>query len=218
MTNMHYQHTQTGNLHKLNSIDNSNYWELYFWICNYNKELVELKNFLINKEEYILEKYEPRSDGGTNLGPDTTTARYSVYNIFEEFNNTCLQDVKQFINIEYKRFLKELSVEVKNPKITAWYNILHYGQMIDRHFHGDLSRMSGNMVVSCYNSSTFYELPFNSGVYEIKNQAGNLVLFNSVVPHWTSKNDVHDPRITLAADFYDDEMSNLDLQSVILNL
>lgn len=192
-------------------------WELYFWSSNYRDtcNLETVKDFLLEQESVLLKKYKGTTDGGTGLGPESTTSMYSIYNLFDEYPNSCLDKIKEFYIIEYNEFLKYLGIEVTNKKMTSWYNVLRYGQKIEEHFHGDLSRMSTNFVVDCYKSSTMYKLPYDCGNYEIANENGCLTIFNSLIPHWTTKNTVYKERVTMAADFYDDKNYSAELDHVI---
>lgn len=195
-------------------------WKFCFWQTNIrdNKLLSEINDFLLQQEEYIITKYESRTDGGTGLGPETTTARYSMFNLLTEFNNPAIEKFKNFISREYKNYLNELDINVSNIKATCWYNVLHYGQHIQKHFHGDLSRASANFIVNSFNSSTFYEMPYGSGIYEIHNEPGTLTIFNSMLPHYTSKNLVYKERISIALDFYDTDYQNKELAHVMESL
>jgi hypothetical protein len=213
-----YEEIVNENLVILRSLDRSKYWELTFWVSCYTdiENLNTIKRFLLDKETEVLEKYPGKTDAGTGLGIDSTTARYSCYNLFLEYPTSCLQNVKNFFVDEYNNYINSIGLSLNNKSMTAWYNILRYNQQIEKHFHGDLSRASANFTVDCYNTSTIYELPYECGNYEIINKNGTLTIFNSLVPHWTTKNLVYKERISIAADFYDMEKVSQELENVRL--
>lgn len=208
-----------GKLTTISSIDSNN-WKFNFWTAQLDnkKILTDLRTVLLENESVIINKYEGKTDGGTGLGPESTTARYSSYNLLNELSHQSLKEFQIFFKTEYLNFLKELNLTPSNIRATCWYNILHYGQHIARHFHGDLSRMSCNFTVDSYNTSTVYEMPFESGLFEIKNEPGRITFFNSLVPHWTTEHGVYKERISIAADLYDDECISKELESVMYEL
>jgi len=108
-------------------------------------------------------------------------------------------------------------------KLWAWMNIMRKGEQIKKHNHGydskkDTTYLSGNFVVSCdeKTSKTIYINPiihisekeilekidyFGDNhlpwVYASKNNVGNLTIFPSYVPHFTTQHTSDTERITL---------------------
>ena len=84
--------------------------------------------------------------------------------------------------------------------------ILRNGQKIKPHLHStnQNSYLSAHFTVQCDNTSTVYINPVNQlndpQIFEEKNEIGNLRIFPSYVPHYTTEHLFDTPRITIAMD------------------
>ena len=93
----------------------------YFLVEETIKNFVEfnsLKNYLTKKEKTILKKpivkinsTKISIDGYTNLGKNSTTARYNQYNVFT-WKNKEITNLKKAIIYCHKEFLKRLNVKI----------------------------------------------------------------------------------------------------------
>ena len=190
----------------------------YFLVEETIKNFVKfssLKNYLIKKEKTILKKpiikikaTKISIDGYTNLGKNSTTARYNQYNIFT-WKNKEITNLKKAIIYCHEEFLKKLKVKIDKPVyISGWFNVMKKGQSIDKHLHSVTPNcyLSGNVCVSCNKTSTFYINPINQindpAVFESKNEIGKIVIFQSNIPHYTNKHNSAKDRITIAFDLW----------------
>jgi hypothetical protein len=167
-----------------------------------NVDLNKFNLFFLNKEKEILNKYTPENDGGTGLGNNSITSRYSNYNLL---NFPEMFFLKNIIKDKHEKFLKELNLDIKEPYyILCWFNVLRKGESIKKHYHSKLEEgycfLSGHICVDTKDSSTYYEPPFFNGCIEIKNQNNQIVFFPSWLNHYTSKVDKEYNRITIAFD------------------
>lgn len=193
------------------------YFEVAMWNnnINLNGTLIDnLKYYLLGKELDILTDFDYYNDGGTGLGKDDVTTRFARYNLLA-FNDPSISMLKEQIKLNFNLFLKELGAHQHQadfflnkmyyePYIVCWFNVLRKGQNIKRHVHSNLGNafISGNICVSATNTETHYEMPYAQGNVEIQNTPGHLTLFPSYLPHWTTKNDSDDVRVSVAFDIY----------------
>ena len=152
-----------------------------------------------NDEDYFF-------DGYTGLGKDSTTAKSWLYNLFDW--NT---PETNYLKDQFKNKLDEYNTLLYNPipKIyysQCWYNVLRNGQKIEPHLHStnENSYLSAHFTVQCDNTSTVYINPVDQlndpQFFEEKNEIGNLTIFPSYVPHYTTEHLSDTPRITIAMD------------------
>jgi len=179
-----------------------------------------LKEFLLSKQEEILEIKDRLSDGGTGLGLDSTTARFLSYNVldWDQEDIKILKDEIIETHDEYYRY----TVGEEPPKVSicaCWMNIMKKGQRIKKHNHGfnNETYISGNFTVACEGSKTVYINPFvhssetelierveiwgqefEEELYASLNTTGNLTLFPGYVPHFTTKHTSDTERVTIA--------------------
>ena len=77
---------------------------------------------------------------------------------------------------------------------------------IAKHLHNvtPYCYLSGNICVSCDDTSTIYINPINQindpVTYESKNETGKIILFQSNIPHYTTVHKSEKERITIAFD------------------
>jgi hypothetical protein len=147
------------------------------------------------------------TDGFTGLGKNSTTARFSQYNVLE-WNTPETNSLKNHA----KRCIRYYNDMLGNPTpehlwVRCWVNILRFGQRINPHMHTVKanSYLSGHFTIQCRNTSTCYINPVNvlndPEVIENKNHPGEFTIFPSCVPHYTTRHYSFIPRITLAMDF-----------------
>tara|TARA_B100001250_G_C19545338_1_gene676525 strand:- start:71 stop:742 length:672 start_codon:yes stop_codon:yes gene_type:complete len=184
-----------------------------------NIDYNRLKDYLLSKKQEVLAIEDNLDDGGTGLGNDTTTARYRSYNIFswdQPDINILKQEILSMVGKYYMRVSgKELS---QNFLLFGWMNIMKKGDRVENHNHGfrSDSYLSGNFIVSCNNTKTVYNNPFQQYVkenkllrmveededdptyYASKNTEGKLTLFPNYIPHFTTEHRSYSYRITLA--------------------
>lgn len=191
-------------------------WDFYIGKCNLNINLSNLAKTCLEMEEKILDlpiiKFKDENgeeyffDGYTGLGKDSTTAKSWLYNLFDW--NT---PETNYLKDQFKNKLDEYNTLLYNPipKIyysQCWYNVLRNGQKIEPHLHStnENSYLSAHFTVQCDNTSTVYINPVDQlndpQFFEEKNEIGNLTIFPSYVPHYTTEHLSDTPRITIAMD------------------
>ena len=191
-------------------------WDFYIGKCNLNINLSNLAKTCLEMEEKILDlpiiKFKDENgeeyffDGYTGLGKDSTTAKSWLYNLFD-WNTPETNSLKE----QFKSKLDEYNTLLSNPipKVyysQCWYNVLRTGQKINPHLHStnESSYLSAHFTVQCDNTSTVYINPVDQlndpQFFEEKNEIGNLTIFPSYVPHYTTEHLSDTPRITIAMD------------------
>jgi len=169
-----------------------------------------IKNLILKKEKDILKKTKPSNkksvDGFTKLGKNSLTSRYESFNVLKWKNKEIIKLEKNILK-EYKNFLKKLNFKIPEKLyIQCWANVLRKNEQIKPHIHNitNDSYLSGHVCISTQNTSTFYINPINQinypDTYESKNKEGKFTLFQSYIPHYTSKFKEKGERITIAFD------------------
>tara|TARA_B100000902_G_C27008691_1_gene763624 strand:+ start:50 stop:781 length:732 start_codon:yes stop_codon:yes gene_type:complete len=179
-----------------------------------------LKEFLLSKQEEILEIKDDLNDGGTGLGNQSTTSRWLSYNVFQ-WDQEDLKILEEGIikthDIYYRLLVGKEPPEIEIP--ACWMNIMNKGERIKKHNHAfdEKSYLSGNFTVACEGSKTVYVNPmyhisedelieafekdgeeFGECFYASTNKTGNLTLFPCYVPHFTTEHTSDTERITIA--------------------
>lgn len=179
----------------------------------------EIKKFILMQEKIILKLPLDTSklniDGFTGLGENSTTSRFGQYNVFS-WDLPEIQKLKSLVHSEYVNFLQKINVPRRKVYIQAWVNIMRAGDEIKPHLHSvdSFSYLSGHITVACENTSTVYICPVNQinepFEYKEENQVGNLTLFQSTIPHYTTKHTANNERVTIAFDLKVSEAYNPD--------
>lgn len=165
-----------------------------------------IKNWLINNENMIKEKYPISTIGGdTGLGPNSISSRIGMYNLFEfEDDLPELKDLLKFLQQSYINFVKAEYASVYDLVLVSWVNILRVGENIREHVHSasSISYLSGNLHLNDYSTHTIYKNPYERfNDFPLENIKGGLTIFPSYVPHVTSEyKDEHEPRVSFAFD------------------
>jgi hypothetical protein len=175
-----------------------------------NIDFENLTNFILSKKEYILKlplsKTSGNTDGYTNLGKDSTTARYSKYNVLAWDNDQIKKIKKQIIDFHNEILNIMKQPLVKNLYAQCWVNIMSKGQQVSPHMHQTTpdTYLGGHICVKCKDTSTNYINPINQinepEVYYSNNEVGKITLFQNNIPHYTSVHNSEEKRITIAFD------------------
>jgi len=164
-----------------------------------------IRSWLSENEERIMNRYPPFNDGGTGLGPNSITSRSGTYNLFD-FSDELpeLNDLLNFFRISYLDFIKQDFNTPQELSIVCWFNMVKEHQQIKEHIHGSEpdGYLSGNMHLGNYHTCTYYRSPFTPfGFIPFPNVEGGLTLFPSYVPHKTDVYGNYDqPRFSIAFD------------------
>jgi len=168
--------------------------------------LLKLENKILNNTSKL-----NANDGGTGLGNDSITSRFSQYNLFKINETKFLKDV--VVN-EHNNFLKELGNKQKyNLYGQCWFNVLRKGEQINIHSHAinNHSYLSGHISVQSFNTSTYYIIPYYENTYVQKNVDGKITLFPSWVKHYTDKVKEKQERISIAFDLILEDSFEVDI-------
>jgi hypothetical protein len=90
--------------------------------------------------------------------------------------------------------------------IRCWANVLRHGEEIKPHLHSvhEWSYLSGHVTVKCNDTRTVYINPINQindpQIYAKENKVGELTIFQSNIPHYTTPHMHESERITIAFD------------------
>ena len=190
-------------------------WNISIGVGEWNnvEKIGAIRNWLINNESKIKEKYPAVHDGGTSLGLDSVTSRFSQYNLFE-FINECpeLNDLLNFLRKTWIEFVSQDGTPYLDLDIVCWFNLMHNAQQVAEHAHGaiPIGYLSGNMSLDDYHTSTLYRSSFTAHTYlPIKNTKGSVTIFPSYVFHKSEEyinNQV--PRLTVAFDLHISEQNS----------
>ena len=172
----------------------------------------KIAKFMLSKEKEILKLQTNKkiSDGYTGLGENSTTAKFSEYNIFTWDNNE-VQKLKEKIKELHYEFLDLIKIDLpKDLYIQCWVNIMRKGQKINPHIHSTdpHSYLGGHIVVQCENTSTYYICPQNQlssnepSIFNSKNEVGKMTIFQNCIPHYTDTHMGDKERITIAFDLH----------------
>ena len=188
-------------------------WDYSFGYENISNliDCPKIANLILSKEKNIIRKFPPTDfvssvDGYTGLGPKSLTSRYGYYNLIDwpEIEIKTLQDrIVEF----HQKFLKELNIKISNTLlIKGWANVMRKGEKINPHLHDvqPNAYLSGHVTIQCENTSTYYINPVNQlnepEVKQLKNVPGEITLFPTCMPHYTSLHQGLKERITIAFD------------------
>jgi hypothetical protein len=183
-------------------------WDISFGANQYDDttSIDNIKKWLIDNEQMIVDKFPLNNDGGTGLGDKSVTSRYGQYNLFN-FIDQCpeLEKLLEFFRITYLKFVSKDGTPIKPCDIVCWYNILRPGEEIKGHFHGagHDAYLSGNMHLDNYDTVTSYRNPFDHNVwFPAKNLKGVCTIFPSYVWHKTDEYKASDLRVSVAFDLH----------------
>lgn len=197
-------------------------WNIKFWneIIFTEKQSLEIRSAILNKENEIISQYSDIiNDGGTGLGANSLTSKFSKFNIFT-WNYTWVDQIKASSILA----IQNLCQENMPDKIygQCWANVMRFGEQIKPHWHSSYehSFLGSHITVAADNTKTYYENPYNkNNVYSFDNSVGSMNIFPSYLIHWT---DIHlgdNERITLAMDFLTEDAmvssSNNELDNFI---
>ena len=148
------------------------------------------------------------TDGFTGLGKNSTTARFSQYNVLE-WNTPETNILKKYVRIHVSEYNNQLGNETPEYLwARCWVNVLRWRQKINAHMHTVRSNcyLSAHFTVQAHNTSTCYMNPINQindpETIKEENIPGQFTIFPSYVPHYTTRHYSFKPRITIAMDIY----------------
>ena len=146
------------------------------------------------------------TDGFTGLGKNSTTARFSQYNVLE-WNTPETNILKKYVRIHVSEYNNQLGNETpEHLWVRCWVNVLRWRQKINAHMHNVKPNcyLSAHFTVQAHNTSTCYINPVNQinapETIKEENIPGRFTIFPSYVPHYTTRNYSLKPRITIAMD------------------
>jgi len=177
-----------------------------------------LKDYLLSRQPEILTIDDKLDDAGTGLGNDSTTARFMSYNVMT-WDQPDINILKEEISIMHDTYYRDI-VDRPTPNVSlgGWMNIMKKGDRIKRHSHGfsNNTYISGHFTICCDSTKTVYNNPYehwdedklllrvedgeeySDSLYAATNTEGQLTLFPSYIPHFTTEHKSDSDRITLA--------------------
>lgn len=197
-------------IHKMKSIptltEYAPSWDFSFGLNKWQdtEKIKTIRNWLIDNEKRIINKYSGDYDGGTGLGKNSLTGRFEKYNLFDFANELPeLNDMLRFFRISYLEFLEEERNDVRDTVIVCWYNVMREGQFVAEHHHGAGYEvyLSGNIMLDTYPTCTNYRCPYDKDVIlPFSNNEGILTLFPSCIPHYSDPYYGESVRVSIAFD------------------
>ena len=186
-------------------------WSIKFWneIILPEEVISEIKFTILKKEKDIIYKYRDTSnDGGTGLGPNSLTSKFSKFNILNWEYNWVDTIKKSTLSA-----IKNLCGNDMPDKIYSqcWANVMRFGDQIKPHWHSSYehSFLGCHITISSENTKTYYENPYNkNNIYSVENTVGSMSIFPSYLVHWTDIHFGEKERITLAMDFLTEKAIN----------
>ena len=163
-----------------------------------------IKDWLINNEKRLINKYSGDYDGGTGLGTNSLTGRFEKYNLFEYANELPeLNELLDFFRTSYLEFLEIEKKDVRDTVIVCWYNVMRNGEFVAEHHHGaghDVY-LSGNFMLDTYPTCTNYLCPYDKdAILPMSNSIGILTIFPSFLPHKSDPYYGDEVRVSIAFD------------------
>lgn len=167
----------------------------------------EIKNIILEKESSIIEYFSDTvNDGGTGLGPNSLTSKFSKFNIFK-WDYPWVLEMKKTI-ISGLKTLEGSDTLDNRVYAQCWANVMRKGQKIQPHWHSSFehSYLGAHITIAAEDTKTYYENPYNKfNIKAFDNVPGSLTIFPSYLIHWTDVYYGDKERITLAMDFFSEE-------------
>lgn len=180
----------------------------------------ELYRLILNKERWILDNVKPYPEGDDPTWLTNRLYGYNLFNFSDEF--PVLNELKEFLYQSYVDYCKSVGAPVEKVYVQCWANIIrNNGRAITDHAHADAhigapvetAYVSGSMCLNDVNSSTMYRNPFLEKKYiDIKNHAGENIMFPSWVIHRTTENNTPLPRLSIAYDIVTESVYNIGIE------
>ena len=184
-------------------------YEYYIFETMIDFDFNFLKEFILQKEKEIKNKYPSHTDGDTGLG-DSLTSRYPYFNLLQYKE---LSRLKEIIENEHDNFLHQLDITNQNVYVQCWANVMRKGERIKKHTHGNnnYGYLGGHICVYAEDTNTYYLNPYNRESFVSKNHVGKLTFFPDYLAHYTDevKNDL---RITVAFDMITEQAWKEDIK------
>lgn len=182
-----------------------------------HKGIAKLKEFVLSKEQEILDSTDPYPPEDTRDWLTNRLYQYTVFDYSEEFQ--VLYSLKEHVKKSYLEYCSGMHIQPTKVYITSWANVMRKnGRSITPHHHADghihapweYSYVSGHISISASGTSTYYQNPFLSNQsVRIINVPGEVYLFPSWVNHWTDSNESDDERVSIAFDIITEEVYNM---------
>ena len=200
-------------------------WNIPFW---YEKifeedECKDIVQSVLRREKEIIEQFrDVTNDGGTGLGPQSLTAKFSQFSVWE-WDEPWVNKIRDRVNIASARlgaYMEEEGEWEFVPCITcqeektynhrecilysqSWANVMRVGEQIHPHWHSSYrdSFLGGHVCISANETSTYYGNPYNKQLVKaFPNEVGYLTMFPNHLVHWTDVHNHSKERISIAMD------------------
>jgi len=183
-------------------------WNFPIGITEWNafEKIDTIRTWLLSNESRIINEFPNHGDrdGGTGLGPDSVTARFGRYNLFNFSSELAEFDsLLDFLRKSYIKFVQETNHKIQDTNIVSWFNVLRKSEKIKEHAHGShpYAYLSGNMHLDSYKTITYYRSPYDKNFLNVKNIKGGLTIFPACILHGTDDFD-GDFRVSIGFDLW----------------
>jgi hypothetical protein len=180
----------------------------------------DLEEIVHTQEDRLVKHTEPGSDGSTMLGRHHLTTRFKNWNMFY-VDHPAVKTLWQVVKEGHDRYcdIHKYTPSLP-PMVQSWANVLREGDDIGEHSHVHSPEsaqvyMSTNFCVTADESTaTVYDLPgYESRNAPFTNRPGQLIVFPSWIPHFTTPFEKEDStRITIASDISFNDWSKLSFR------
>ena len=183
------------------------------------EECKEIGESILRKEKEIIHEFKDvTNDGGTGLGGDSLTAKFSKFSVWEwdePWVNTLRDTVNrgcaamgQYMHDEGLWDIGCGQVDGFNHReeiyySQCWANVMRSGEQILPHWHSSYkdSFLGAHLTIAANRTGTYYSNSFNKQVVKgFANKPGEFYMFPNHLVHWTDKHDHPFERITVAMD------------------
>ena len=187
----------------------------------YPNNLDQVTEFMLSKEQYILDNFPFVSDYRV-FNTNHVTTRSSSYSVFH-FIDECpeLQNILNYIQNSYFNYVDSVGLKsyIKKPAINCWLNIIRQGERINFHRHSDneISFVCGTVYLQVNETETTF-LKQNQIVKITNNVDGEICFFRCDLDHGTNIHQDTKPRVTFGFDIFFDSNTVINVPHFYKNL
>ena len=190
-------------------------------IFTYPGDVKQVAQFMLSKEQYILDTYPFVSDYNvfTNNHVTTRSSAYSVFHFIDECPE--LQNLLNFIQSSYYTYAESIGLkqQINKPAINCWLNIIKQGERINFHKHSNNedSFICGTLYLQVNDTQTTF-LKQNQIVKITNNVDGEICFFRCDLDHGTNIHQDSEPRVTFGFEVFFDSDTVINVPHFYKNL
>jgi len=197
------------------------YKETDIQIFTYLGDVKQVAQFMLSKEQYILDNYPFVSDYRV-FSTNHVTTRSSAYSVFH-FMDECpeLKNILHFIQNSYYMYVDSIGLKqhIKKPAINCWLNVIRQGERISFHNHSnnENSFVCGTVYLQVNDTQTTF-LKQKDTVKITNNINGEVCFFRCDLEHGTNIHQYSEPRVTFGFEIFFDSNTSINAPHFYKNL